>query len=333
MTGLTVRILEEARRHWGALLALGAVVLAGNWATAAALGAFRSAYHGGPLAAGLRVHPLDFAAAGTVPIVLASLVVEARALGWERCSLKKLFAGASQSVRTDLFYLVLSCANLHTGLGLVLTLGVGYFFQLRAEGACPWGLLRGAPLALQFLVQWFVGSFIFYAVHWLHHTRFLWEIHKVHHSAEEMTMATNFRAHPMTYALRTIPEAAVAGALGVHPFVVLAYLAVSGTAVVWQHSDADWGLGWLERYVFIGAAGHRLHHSRLERYYTSNLGFFVFWDWLFGTLRSDPAAMTLPIGLDDPRLNRHGPVRELLEFEGFALRALAAETLALVRPR
>lgn len=317
------RVFEEASRRWGVLAALGAVVLLGNYGTAVVLGAARSLYDGhGLLGGGLRVGALNFASAGIVPIMLASLWAEARALGWERSSVRRLFEGRTQSVRTDLFYLVLNASNLHVAAGLALTFGLGAYAQFKAEGALAWGLLKGAPWFVQFTGQWFVGSFVFYAVHWLHHTRWLWEIHKVHHAAEEMTMATNFRAHPVTYALRTVCDAFVAGALGVHPLVFISYLAITGVAVVWQHSTADWGLGWLERYVFIGAAAHRLHHSKVERYYTTNLGFFVFWDWLFGTLRSDPAAMTFPIGVDDPLHNRLGPVREMLAVQGVGLRAL-----------
>ena len=44
----------------------------------------------------------------------------------------------------------------------------------------------------------------FYVGHWLvHHVRFLWEFHKVHHSAEVLHPVTAFRAHPMDAVVST----------------------------------------------------------------------------------------------------------------------------------
>ena len=66
-----------------------------------------------------------------MPIVLASLWGEARLLGWERSSAKKLFECRTQSVRTDLFYLVLNASNLHIAAGLALTFGLGVEKMIR----------------------------------------------------------------------------------------------------------------------------------------------------------------------------------------------------------
>ena len=45
----------------------------------------------------------------------------------------------------------------------------------------------------------------------------------------------------------------------------------------------DWDLPFIEKYVFIGAAGHRLHHSPEMQDQKYNMGYLVLWDWLFGT--------------------------------------------------
>ena len=51
-----------------------------------------------------------------------------------------------------------------------------------------------------------------------------------------------------------------------------------------QHSDMDWDLPLIEKYLFIGARGHRIHHSTADTHQNKNLGYLVLWDWMFGTL-------------------------------------------------
>ena len=318
--------LERARESWRELCAIAAVVVLGNWLTAAVLNMCRTVYRGeNPLRTGVHVCALDFSATGIVPIVAISLVVEARILGWEASSLKRLFDCKTTSVRTDLFYLVLNCANLHLLLGFFFSLGAGYWLQLRMQDAFGWKLLKDAPLGAAFIVQWFVGSLVFFAQHRVQHTRFLWEFHKIHHAAEDMDLANNFRSHPLMITMRTVMETLPGAVLGINPGVLLAYSAAAGVIVIWQHSDVDWNLPVLERYVAIGARGHRIHHSRFDRHFSKNMGFFVFWDWLFGTLLVDESARSAPIGILDPLHNRRGAAREMLLVQASGVRTFARE--------
>ncbi len=312
-------------RHWRFLLVLGALVLLGDWATAVVMNVLKVLFHAeGAAADPFRVSLKDFAPLGAVAIVAASLLAEARILGWEGSSLRRLLERRTRSVKTDLYYLVVYCSNVVVPLQVLFTFGGVLCFQVHAQSRFGWGVLSGAPWWLAFCAQWVVGSFLFYVQHWVQHTWAMWEFHKLHHAAEEMDMANNFRAHPLSYALRTFVETIPAVMLGVDPTVVLAYSAVTGVLVLWQHSDVDWDLPWVERYLFIGSRGHRIHHSVSERHYDKNLGFLVFWDWLFGTLYVETGLDPVVIGVVDPLHNSWGATREMFAVFFSSLRAFAA---------
>ena len=138
-------------------------------------------------------------------------------------------------------------------------------------------------------------------MHRVHHTRFLWKFHKVHHAAEKMTMLNNFRNHPTTTAVRTIIECFPLAVLGIKPQIIMFYVVVTGIIVIWQHSDYDWNLPFVEKYILIGSSGHRLHHATNPKFYNSNFGILVFWDWIFGTLSTDKN-MNSEIGVGNDKL-------------------------------
>jgi len=70
----------------------------------------------------------------------------------------------------------------------------------------------------------------------------------------------------------------------------------------------------------------------LPEHYDKNLGYFVFWDWLFGTLHyprilpSEP-----PIGVSDPLYNHENPAKGLVQIYFHAFRAFFRELWATFR--
>ncbi|HVJ55719.1 MAG TPA: sterol desaturase family protein [Aliidongia sp.] len=168
-------------------------------------------------------------------------------------------------------------------------------------GACApstapeWALRTGITLVA------FLGYELgYYVDHYLKHKiPFLWEFHKIHHSAEVLTPLTVFRVHPIDTLIFINVVAIVAGALhGIFTYVigknVNLYL-ISDTNIITvafffllahlQHSQFWIPLRGLAGRILLSPAHHQIHHSIDPAHYDRNLGsFLAIWDWMFGTL-------------------------------------------------
>jgi sterol desaturase/sphingolipid hydroxylase (fatty acid hydroxylase superfamily) len=123
------------------------------------------------------------------------------------------------------------------------------------------------------------------AANWLAHYadhRFgaLWRFHALHHSQEELSVLTSFRAHPLMHTtgflLATVPVVALMPTRPVAPVLITTYVCI-GTL---QHANVRWSFGPVGR-VLVSPAYHRVHHS-LEAQRV-NLGVVLtVWDVLAG---------------------------------------------------
>ena len=123
------------------------------------------------------------------------------------------------------------------------------------------------------------------AVDWLthlanHRVTGLWRLHAVHHSQEELSILTTYRAHPLvhvSFLISAIPVLAI-GSNAVTPAAVLTAYACLGAL---PHANVRWTYGRAGR-ILISPAYHRLHHAPAGRL-DINLGtVFPFWDMLSG---------------------------------------------------
>lgn len=153
--------------------------------------------------------------------------------------------------------------------------------------------LEGVALTIAAVL---VGDFAFYAMHRLQHAvPFLWRLHKVHHSPEELGAGTAFN-HPLLLfteiAIITIPIMLIApNAPGVG--------AAISFWVIYGHSTTMLNLGPL-RWVVADNQAHRIHHSREPRHYDKNFGFpFLIWDHVFRTAYIPKKDEWPTVGLDD----------------------------------
>ena len=140
------------------------------------------------------------------------------------------------------------------------------------------------------------------AANWLahyadHRLGALWRFHALHHSQEELSVLTSFRAHPLMhttgFVLATIPVVALMPARPIAPVLITIYVCI-GTL---QHANLRWTFGPVGR-VIVSPAYHRLHHAPDTQQF--NLGVVLtVWDVLAGRARfpahGDPAGRT---GLD-----------------------------------
>lgn len=164
------------------------------------------------------------------------------------------------------------------------------------------GLARDLPVVVQGALVIGLGDGVRYWVHrWAHANRWLWAFHQVHHSQDQLTPWTNFRAHFGDFAVHSVALYGLGLILGPPPEI----WAPLSILMMWQalvvHTGWDWSLGPLDR-VVVSPRYHSVHHSIEPQHFDRNFGMaFSFWDYLFGTAATDrrrPRAF----GLSGPRM-------------------------------
>jgi sterol desaturase/sphingolipid hydroxylase (fatty acid hydroxylase superfamily) len=135
----------------------------------------------------------------------------------------------------------------------VLIGGHARFIELRSTGAWPGWLLVPLTLVAMDGANWLAH----YADHRLDA---LWRFHALHHSQEELSVLTSFRAHPLMHTtgflLATIPVVVLMPTRPIAPVLITIYVCI-GTL---QHANLRWTFGPLGR-VIVSPAYHRLHHA------------------------------------------------------------------------
>ena len=190
----------------------------------------------------------------------------------------------------DLFWLVFNGHFL--GLGLALVTGRliqalnGFLHELGLPVPESLALLAGTPLWAQFIVFLVLKDFLEWNIHrLLHNVSWLWELHKLHHSIEELDWIGNFRFH--------WGEIIVYKTLSYLPLVVLGVdnRVLFAIAVLWtvmldlNHANVPISWGPL-RYLLNSPKMHVWHHD-VEQHGKGGQNFgqvLSVWDWIFGTV-------------------------------------------------
>lgn len=179
---------------------------------------------------------------------------------------------------------------------------------VQGTGPATWPLL--AVIALAQVMAMDFGYWLGHLA--MHRNPVLWEFHKVHHSAEVMTFATEYRQHPIEFVV--IPTCSVL-TTGVMIAVTQFFFgqaasdqAQIGFAVILlghiltfhhlRHSHVGLAFtGWAGR-LFHSPAHHRVHHSANPAHFDTNLGYlFSLWDWMAGTLVMPVPGQRLALGI------------------------------------
>ena len=175
----------------------------------------------------------------------------------------------------DLVYLVVYAAVV---VPLIIVIDLG--FSLTLQHAAPW--LRAPNLgdvprmAILVLAVLLMDAFNWLA-HWSNHRwAALWRFHAVHHSQEELSVLTSFRAHPLvhtSFLISVIPVVVLSSNATVPATVITVYICLSSL----PHANLPWTFGPLGK-VIVSPAYHRLHHASKGRI-DLNLGsVFTIWD-------------------------------------------------------
>jgi sterol desaturase/sphingolipid hydroxylase (fatty acid hydroxylase superfamily) len=239
-----------------------------------------------------------FIPAGMASVTLFCLVLEAIALGYDKSSARKILLNESPSVRTDLFYTFLRISGFFMVFAMLFSFGLLYVAVDYIKAEFDFAILKHTDsIILQYVTLAVVYSFANYWVHRVMHTKVLWEIHKVHHSAEDLNILLPYRNHPVDFIIATLYGTAIGTALGADPSVTILWLGSNAVYQSFVHSSYDWKWRWLE-YILITPAAHRIHHSDVSEHYNKNLGILSIWDRMFGTYLP-PSEKTLSYGVPD----------------------------------
>lgn len=138
--------------------------------------------------------------------------------------------------------------------------------------------------------------------YYLYHTAqhrfpFMWELHKVHHSAEVMVGITKDRVHPLDELMNRAWDGVIPGfffgiwtllalnpvevtVFGVNVYIMRNILMMDFV----RHTHFKISFGRLNSLILC-PHWHQLHHSTAPQHYDKNFGLlFSFWDRFFGTL-------------------------------------------------
>ena len=176
-----------------------------------------------------------------------------------------------------------------------------------------------------------------------HRVPFLWELHKLHHTADVLTPLTNFRNHPIDNVVFGYMLAIfIGGASGLLGWLYgrnpetfsidgknILFLCFLWTIGHLQHSEfwipfrGVWGR------IILSPAHHQIHHSDDPQHFNRNLGsVLAIWDWMFGTLEIPTEKNPrLSYGVQEEGVHQHSTfgilVRPALKSASELARALA----------
>jgi sterol desaturase/sphingolipid hydroxylase (fatty acid hydroxylase superfamily) len=158
------------------------------------------------------------------------------------------------------------------------------------------------PVWSQFLLLFVVADFIQWNVHrWLHHSPWLWEFHKVHHSVEEMGFAAHLRYHWMETivykSVQYIPLSMIG--FGLDDFFILHLVTILIGHL--NHANVKITYGPL-RYVLNNPVMHLWHHAKDVPPGTHGVNYGIslsLWDYLFGTAYIPNENANEPLGFEE----------------------------------
>jgi sterol desaturase/sphingolipid hydroxylase (fatty acid hydroxylase superfamily) len=157
------------------------------------------------------------------------------------------------------------------------------------------------PLLAQGVLAVVLGDLGVYAMHRLQHTvPWLWRLHAVHHSAEEMDWLVGFRFHPIDLFLLRVASLGPLVALDVAPAAIAIFIAVSAWQAWLVHANVRLRYGPL-RWLLVSPEFHHWHHAAEREAHDRNYASLIAaWDVLFGTVHLPSGRQPARYGIDEP---------------------------------
>ena len=153
--------------------------------------------------------------------------------------------------------------------------------------------LTSIPFVVQLPLAVIVSDFFGYWKHRLMHTRWLWPLHAVHHSSEEIDWLSDNRSHPIEMVVTSTFFLVPLTFLGFLPLAIVWAAQIRRLHSIYEHGNLgiDYGRG---HYLLVSPTFHRWHHSVDSTLLNKNFAnIFASFDWLFGTFwlpKGEPGA-------------------------------------------
>lgn len=130
-----------------------------------------------------------------------------------------------------------------------------------------------------------------YFQHYLFHmNKYLWKLHRVHHTDIDLDASSALRFHPIEILLSFFYKITLVVLLGISVETVIVFEVILSSMAIFNHSN----LGLYKhfekilRLFVVTPQMHIVHHSTLMRESNTNFGFNLsIWDRLFGTYTKD----------------------------------------------
>ena len=152
----------------------------------------------------------------------------------------------------------------------------------------------GLPLWLAIIVGVMLLDFIIYLQHAMFHAfPVFWRLHMMHHTDLDFDTTSGVRFHPLEVLLSMGIKIAAVFVFGIAPLAVVLFEIILNATSLFNHGNVrlPQPIDRVLRFVVVTPEMHRVHHSVIIRETNSNFGFNLpWWDRLFGTYRSAPAA-------------------------------------------
>ena len=184
----------------------------------------------------------------------------------------------------------------------------------------------GEIVFLYTITLFLVSDFTRYWLHrFLHTIPFLWEFHKVHHSAKVLTPITFYRVHPIEnflFGLRYSLSVGFVTGIFVYFFgAMIDIYAVVGVNVFLfvfsvfganlRHSHVPFSYPRILEKWLMSPKQHQIHHSR--KHFDKNYGGFIsIWDKMFGTLKLSNEVLVMKFGLRKNQMNDYSSLKSLI---------------------
>ncbi|MEN9839391.1 MAG: hypothetical protein RL177_870 [Bacteroidota bacterium] len=142
-----------------------------------------------------------------------------------------------------------------------------------------WLYLLGGLMFLDLISAWFA--------HWIQHkTPWMWRLHLIHHTDQEVDTTSANRHHPGESVIRFGFTTLAVLVLGTPMWMVFLYQSLSVVLSQFNHANISLPQG-LDRAIswfIVSPDMHKVHHHYVMPYTDSNYGnIFSVWDRLFGT--------------------------------------------------
>lgn len=207
-----------------------------------------------------------------------------------------------------------------------IALGVNKFLYAKFDYFENSFFSYGEIIFLYTITLFLVSDFTRYWLHrFLHTIPFLWEFHKVHHSAKVLTPITFYRVHPIEnflFGLRYSLSVGFVTGIFVYFFgAMIDIYAVVGVNVFLfvfsvfganlRHSHVPFSYPRILENWLMSPKQHQIHHSR--KHFDKNYGGFIsIWDKMFGTLKLSNEVLVMKFGLRKNQMNDYSSLKSLI---------------------